>query len=424
MQRNEKRLLLIRKLIPTIYPYQEKIITSTSKELIINKSRQIGISYIVASFALTKAIFEEKTELIVSPSLRQSTHLMNYIYGHLGKLKTMFPDIKTKIENQTSIIFSNGGEIHSLPNSAETIRGYPADDIYIDEFAHFTCGTDKQIIEALAPSTIRGGNLWYISTPFGNQNLFYAYWNRSNIDKLLINWRECPDFTPESIEKQKQIFGVDGFNQEFENQFLSDTEGQEFPYQLITSCIDHELEYITDLDKNREYMGGADIGRKQDLTAIAVWEKQDNRYILRHKKILQDVPYNEQLNTINYLLNNYRFSKFFIDESGIGNMLAEEVYRKHPITRVTFNNENKQEMVGNFKRLMQENKIQYPNDPLIVDNIRAIKRVYTPSNYLKFESDHDTQIGHADLFWGMALGLYGESNKRQFTPGASYDWDT
>jgi len=424
MQKNEKRLAIIKRLLPTVYPYQEKIITSTSKELIINKSRQIGISYIIAVFALTKAVFENKVELVVSPSLRQSTHLMNYIYNHLGKLKEMFPEISTKIENQTSIIFNNGGEIHSLPNSAETIRGYPADDVYIDEFAHFTCGTDKEIIEALAPSTIRGGSLWYISTPFGNQNLFYTYWNRPNIDKILINWRECPDFTAESIQKQKEIFGDDGFNQEFENQFLSDVEGQEFPYQLITSCIDHELEYLTDLDKTKEYIGGADIGRKHDLTAIAVWEKQQDKYILRYKKILRDTPYETQVNIINHLLNNYRFNKFFIDESGIGNMLAEEIYRKHHITRVTFNNENKQEIVAGFKRLMQEDRIRYPNDVSVVDNIRAIKRVYSASNYLKFESDHDTEIGHADLFWGMALGLYGESNKRAFVAGAAFDWDT
>jgi phage FluMu gp28-like protein len=394
-------------------------------ELIINKSRQTGISFIVAAIALLKAI-EGKTELIISPSLRQSKHMMDYIYYFLNKLKMVTTDLEQNIkeETKTSIIFSSGGAIHSLPNSANTIRGFQADDIYIDEFAHFTCGTDREVIEAITPSIVRGGNIRYISTPFGNQNLFYEYWQKPGIPKMLINWRECPDLTKEKITQIQNTIGVDAFNQEFENQFLSDIEGQEFPYQLITSCIDHELEYITDLDKNREYMGGADIGRKQDLTAIAVWEKTQDKYILRFKKILRDTPYKDQLDVINHLLNNYKFTKFYLDESGIGNMLAEEVYRKHPITRVTFNNENKQEMVGNFKRLMQENKIQYPNDPLIVDNIRAIKRVYTPSNYLKFESDHDTQIGHADLFWGMALGLYGESNKRQFTPGASYDWDT
>jgi len=420
---NDKILHLIHKLIPHTYPYQDQIILCDNPELIINKSRQIGISYLIAARALLKSIFEEKTELIISPSLRQSKHMMDYIYQHINHLKEGCDDIQFREETKTSIIFQTGGEIHSLPNSANTIRGFTASDIYVDEFAHFTNGTDKEIIESLAPSRSRGGNIWYISTPFGNQNLFYKYWvGRNNINKMLINYKECPDLKPEIINQMKEILGEDGFQQEFNNQFLSDMENQEFPMELITSCIDSELDY-QEPEKNHVYLGGADIGRKQDQTAFIIIEKTpDGKYIIRNKQIMRNTPYEQQMNMFTFYLDNYHFSKFHIDESGIGNMIAEQLHYGHHITPVTFNNENKQTMVSNLKRLMQEKKLLLVDDPQIINNLRSIKRKYTNTNYLQFDSDRNSEIGHADLFWALCLCLYDESKNHDVVLPISTNW--
>jgi phage FluMu gp28-like protein len=412
---NEKLIKIADTLIGGLYPYQRKLLLSDKKQIIVNKSRQIGISYCIACWALLNAIFRETTELIISPSQRQSKHMMDYIYGFLKRLQDDFT-IPLREETKTSIIFDTGGEIHSLPNSANTVRGYRADHIWIDEFAHFTNQTDKEIIQAIAPSISRGGSIVYISTPFGTQNLFYEYFTRENnqeIEKMTINYRECPDINISTIEQYKTILGEDGFLQEYENQFLSDAENQEFPMSLIQSCINPELQYH-DLQKEKMYLGGADIGRKEDQTAFIAVEKQGEKYIVRNKHIMKDTPYHEQLNFFTYLLNNFTFDKFHIDESGIGNMLAEELARRYPITRVTFNNQNKQEMVSNLKRLMQEGKLQYPDDPQLIANLRAIKRKYTSTNYLVFESDRDSEIGHADVFWSLALAVYGETTKTPF----------
>jgi phage FluMu gp28-like protein len=402
---NEQLLQISDKLIGGLYPYQKQLLSNTHREIIVNKSRQIGISYIIACWALLQSIFNEKNELIISPSLRQSKHMMEYIYQHLNKLRNDFK-IELREETKTSLIFTQGGQIHSLPNSANTIRGFQADDVYIDEFAHFTNGTDKEIIEALAPSLSRGGNIRYISTPFGDQNIFYKYWhNRPEQNRILINYRECPDMTKDNLDKLRDILGSDdAWNQEMENMFLSDMEGQEFPTTLIQSCINPDLHY-TELLNDREYIAGADIGREHDLTAVIILEKIDNVYKTVYKKTMKQTPYNEQLNFFNHLLGNYHFGNFVMDESGIGNMLAEELSRRHKIERVTFNNENKQQIVGNLKKLMQDRRLEFVDDPQLVNSIRAIRRIYTPSNYLRFDSCRDGEIGHADLFWALALAV-------------------
>jgi len=385
----------------------------------------MGISTIIALKALLRAVGHKKNELIISPSLRQSKHVMDYINTFYKQLSDHV-DMKISEETQTSMMFEDGGEIYSLPNSPDTIRGYKADDIYIDEFAHFTNNTDKQIIEAVAPSTIRGDSIWYISTPFGDQNLYYDYWHdnkNKNIKKITLNWRECPDLTQEKIDDNRQRLGEDAFLQEFENQFPPDFENQEFPTELIKSCIDPELVYTDLIQTNNNYYAGADIGRKTDLTAFSVFEKTENKYRLVFKKTMKNTPYNEQKIFFQYMLDNYHFEKFHIDETGIGNMFAEELHRTYGhITPITFNNENKQSMVANVKRLMQNKQLEYPDDPLIFDNFKSIQRIYTSSNYLRFDSVHDSEIGHADLFWSIALALYDESKNRGFVLPHSFDF--
>src|SRR3990167_4832124 len=132
------------------YHYQETLLAFKGQKLIINKSRQIGISFIAALKGLLLAL-EGKTVLIVSPSNRQSKHLMDYLQGFLNTLngfeftingQTYKISTALKEETKTSLIFDNGGQIYSLPNSASTIRGFHADLIVLDEAAHFLNGTD------------------------------------------------------------------------------------------------------------------------------------------------------------------------------------------------------------------------------------------------------------------------------------------
>ena len=407
---DDKIIPIINTLIPNLYGYQKNILQHTGHQIIINKSRQIGISYLISALALVRAIFQEKTELIISPSLRQSKHMMDYIYQHLNKLRQDF-NIPLREETKTSLIFLDGGEIHSLPNSANTVRGYPADDIYIDEFAHFTCGTDKEIIDAITPSLSRGGRLYMISTPFGDQNLFYEYWhNREDIHKIKINWRDCPDITPDKIQTIRNIIGEDAYLQEYENQFLSDTEGQEFPTELIQQCINPDIQLHTDpaqaFQQGETYIGGVDIGRRHDFTAIITLHKQDDKYVVNFKQTFKNKPYHEQTNILRYILNRGYFEYFTVDETGIGNEMAENLRNEFHINTVNFTNENKQEMVMNLKQMMQNQKIILPDDTQIINSIRSIQRIYTPNNFLRFDSPRTSELGHSDVFWSLALAVY------------------
>lgn len=391
-----------------LYPYQKRLFQSNKRFKIVNKSRQVGISYALACYGLLNALLLDKIVLIVSPSERQSKHVMDYVREFLNHLKNDF-NISFQEETKTSYIFTGGGAIYSFPNNSNAIRGYPADIIIIDEFAHFLNNTDKDIVTAITPSVVRNPSceVFYVSTPFGTKNLFYDYWhNRDDFEKILINYKDCPD-----LKINPDDFDTLTFQQEFNNQFIEDNEESEFPFELIKQCIDPELTY-QDLRKDRVYIGGADIGRHQDLTACTVLEKNNDRFILRSLRILKQKPYREQEEYFTYLLSNYNFQSFNIDASGIGNNLAENLRGRFPINPVTFSNETKQQMVLTLKRLMEDKRLVIPNDPILINSIRMIRRKYTESNYLKFDAPRDKELGHADAFWALALAVMNEGRKR------------
>lgn len=391
------------------YPYQIKLCEDESKFKIVNKARQIGISDGEACWDLINAIIENQTRLIVSPSQRQSKRVMDFIYFSLNKLREKYR-FKIIEETKSSIQFYDGGEIYSLPNSPNTIRGFKADHLKLDEFAFFLLNTDKDMLRAIEPSISRGGSLSIVSTPNGTDNVYHEIWtNQENYDdysRHLINWTECPDLDKEFILKKKKTDELT-YRQEYNNEFLEEVDEQEFPFALIQKIINMELEY-EELRKDKIYLAGMDIGRRRDLSAIAIFEEVEGRYILRKCITWFNKKWRWQEEQVAGLLNNYTFKSFLIDATGIGSEIAENLAEDFSgiVKPILFDNQIKQDMVLGLKEKMQDRRMEIPNDPMVINNIRSIQRNWSSGGLLRFDSKRDKQIGHADLFWGIALAMY------------------
>ena len=152
---------------------------------------------------------------------------------------------------------------------------------------------------------------------------------------------------------------------------------------------------------------GIDIGRYEDLTALVFVEKQDDKFIVRKCEAWRNVSYAEQEKRMQYYFSKYMIENANIDATGLGEHLAENLSRKftfvHP---VKFTHELKEKLVLNLKRMMQNGKIVLPDNPKLINSIRAIKRRFTEGNIIKFEADRRHDIGHADLFWALALAVF------------------
>lgn len=152
--------------------WQIQAMQSTSKCILLNCCRQSGKSTTTAIIALHTAIFKPGSlVLLVSPSLRQSRELFVKVTKFLKELSQ-----KPKLDedNKLSITLANRSRVVSLPSSPETIRGFSAVDLLIEDEAAF-CEDD--LYRSVRPMlAVSNGQLILMSTPYGKLGHFFEEW--------------------------------------------------------------------------------------------------------------------------------------------------------------------------------------------------------------------------------------------------------
>jgi tRNA(Met) C34 N-acetyltransferase TmcA len=115
-------------------PWQRDVLTTSARNILLLCARQAGKSTVAGLLALHHAVYRPGSlVLVVSPSERQSKRLLKTIRRHYGALRAMAPSVS---EGMLALELRNGSEIHALPGTEATLRGFAdVDLILIDEAA-------------------------------------------------------------------------------------------------------------------------------------------------------------------------------------------------------------------------------------------------------------------------------------------------
>src|ERR1700681_4666233 len=136
---------------------------------LLNCTRQWGKSTITAIMAVHRAYFKAGSLTIaVSPSGRQTGEFIRKAKGFARKLGVT---PRGDGDNEISLLFPNGSRIVGLPGSEATVRGFSRVSLMlIDEAARVS----DELYLAMRPLlAIGGGDLWVMSTPFGQRGFFW-----------------------------------------------------------------------------------------------------------------------------------------------------------------------------------------------------------------------------------------------------------
>src|SRR5215212_1930930 len=115
-------------------PWQEELLRSGGKRILLNISRQAGKSTMAAIMALHRSLYyPDSLVLVAAPSLRQSTEL----YAKVAEFyATLREPMKKYGERRLSLELTNGSRIVSLPGTEATVRGFSGVSMLIlDEVA-------------------------------------------------------------------------------------------------------------------------------------------------------------------------------------------------------------------------------------------------------------------------------------------------
>lgn len=271
-----------------LYPFQRVVLKEFLLFIfnIVLKPRQMGLSWLVALFALWFAMFRpDKTVVIISIKKDTSERFMDkikYAYSHLP------PWMKTEIDHQnmSTLIFKNGSRITSVPTSEEAGRSEALSLLIIDEAA-FVRWIDK-IWGASFSTLSTGGMCIAISTANGLGNWFAEKWRaacggiESEFHAIKLHWKMHPDRDEEWYKRQRRELGAALCAQEVDCDFLNsgrpvfDTtilvEWSEYMRKRKPSQIRYAPEEYDDLD--------GFYGKKSEGLYIYATAKPDKSYIV------------------------------------------------------------------------------------------------------------------------------------------------
>lgn len=390
------------------YQYQKEYYKDNSRFIIYNKSRQIGISEIAVFKGLMNCLKNNTDVLFVSSSQRQSNLIMEKVEKYIDIINI---DYKAKTDNSYKLIvdsktqktFQNKKSVYCLPSNPETIRSFSG-DVVIDEFAFHR--EDKKIYSSLLPVITRGHDITIISTPLGRSNLFYEIYSNEN------SYKDYKRYHTNIYEAKKQGFEVDidsirnntdeeTFRQEYLCEFVDEATSY-FTYELLMKCV---TEYDTDSLRGKTYIG-IDVGRTNDLTAIAVITDMNGILFLKQLETLKNVEFDSQLNIIAEIIRDNSPESIYIDKGAIGMQLAETLEKMFVnCLGVNFTSNYKNELVTHTKKLMEQGKIKFNENRNVINSFHKIKRTVSIRNNLSFDSVRD-KTGHSDEAWAIMLSCY------------------
>lgn len=186
-------------------PWQERMLRSSSKRILLNCSRQAGKSQTTAVLAAHTAIFQPKSlTLLFSKAQRQSTELFGKIAAILKEV-TNGPRLDS--DNLTSCRVDNGSRIISLPGDSDSVRGFSAPTLVVFDEAGYCSG---QLFQSVRPMlAVSGGRLILMSTPHGKRGFFYRAWtdDAEQWERERVPASECPRIDPSWLENERNTIG-------------------------------------------------------------------------------------------------------------------------------------------------------------------------------------------------------------------------
>ena len=203
------------------------------------------------------------------------------------------------------------------------------------------------------------------------------------------------------LETMRALFDADTWASAYECVFIDD-ENSLLSINLIKSCVDSKFGYYQPTS-DTPLLCGYDIGRVSDRSSLACVKSVENTYEVAMMEIYAKAKFKEQEDVLSAHMRTYPLAVLNIDKTGIGLNLAETMHTKFKsrVSGVYFTAPAKEEMALNLKKLFEDKRIKIPNDPLLIADLHAIKRMAGVKSF-KYDAKRN-EYGHADRFWALAL---------------------
>lgn len=422
-------------------PFQSRWVADNSRLKLMEKSRQIGISWSTAYAAVERtARAGARQDQWVSSRDDLQARLFLEDCKLFSKILEMAAEdlgeqVIDKDGKQSAYVlkFANDRRIHSMSSNPDAQAGKRGGRI-LDEFA---LHPDPRKLWSIAyPGITWGGAMEVISTHRGSHNFFNQLirevlenGNPKKISHHRVTLQDALDqgflwklqqSLPADDERQAMteaeyfawVRAGCADEESFQQEYMcnpADDDTAFLEYDLIAAC-----EYGRDAQwrqiDGRELYVGVDIGRKKDLTVIWVLERLGDVLYTRHVETMQNMSKPDQEAILWPWIERARRSCF--DGTGLGIGWVDDAQRRYGEVRVegvTFTPKVKEAIAYPVRGRMQDRTLRIPHDPKIRADLRSVTKQTTAAGNIRFTAER-TADGHADRFWALALAVHAASS--------------
>lgn len=220
--------------------WQQQVLTSDARRLLILAGRQVGKSTVTGILGLRNALYTpESLVLIFAPALRQSSEFFNKVKQAHAKLA--FPPCGLDRETATELVFSNGSRIVCNPGSEKSTRGFSSvTTLILDEASR----VDPALFPSVAPMVTLAGRIILLTTPFGSRGTFHQLWTEGGPEweRVKVRAADVPRRWPAAeLARKRAEIGDWWYRQEFDLEFM-ETVDQVFSYETVMSALSTDVQ--------------------------------------------------------------------------------------------------------------------------------------------------------------------------------------
>ena len=423
-------------------PYQNRWITVASRLKLMEKGRQIGLSWSTAYACdeRTAAAGARHDQWVSSRDDLQArlfiedckmwAKIMNMAAQDLGE-QVIDPE---KRLSAFVLQCARGRRIHSMPSTPAAQAGKRGSRV-LDEFA---LHPDPRMLWSIAyPGITWGGQMEVISTHRGSHNFFNQlvreireHGNPKQISLHRVTLQDALD--QGFLFKLQQMLPADDERQGMDEAAYFDlvrsgcADEESFQQEYMCNPADDDVAFLEyDLIAAAEYASGVDwqvcttgrlfagidIGRKKDLTVLWVVEQLGDVLYTRHVERLQNMRKSDQEKVIWPWIA--RCDRTSIDATGLGIGWADDAQDRFGVNRVeavTFTPKVKEELAYPIRSAMEDKKLRIPYDPQTRAALRMVTKQVTAAGNVRFTAER-TPDGHADEFWALGLAQHAASTQ-------------
>ena len=373
--------------LPEPHINQQKIIDSTARFKVVMCGRRFGKSELSQVIIISSAIYGQRVAYI-TPTYKLARHFFK-------KLISFIP-----FENNQSgliINFPNGGTLEFFTGERlDNLRGRKYHLIVIDE-ASFIPDLENGWTNSIRPTlTDYKGKAVFLSTPKG-KNYFYSLFlkgqhdgkqreNNEEWESFKYTTYDNPYIDATEIDDARRQLPQSVFEQEY---MANPMENSENPFGIkhINNCI-------AELSTLPAMYYGIDLAKSMDYTVIIGLDK--NGCVCHYERFQKDWK-----STKETILSLDRNKPVFIDSTGVGDAITEDLQRKfNSMTGYKYTSNSKQQLMELLASSIHQQKVRFPRGT-IVNELEIFEYVYT-STGVKYNAPSGF---HDDCVNALALAV-------------------